>query len=168
MLVLGLDPGLATTGWGIIKADNRVFSPVGYGCIFTKPGIPQPERLLQLKRSLEAILAEAQPAVAAVEQLFFNRNVTSAFAVGQARGAALLSLADRGITVYEYTPLQVKLALTGNGRAAKEQVGFMVRALLRLTQIPKPDDAADALAVAICHATHAGDRLQQLRREGRS
>lgn len=159
MRVLGIDPGLATTGWGIVDTSQRGLAVVGYGSIITKPGIPEPERLWQLVRHMEAILAENQPEIAAIEQLFFNRNVTSAFAVGQARGALLVSLAQRGIPIYEYTPLQVKLSITGNGRAAKNQVGFMVRALLGLTQIPRPDDTADALAIAICHAAHAGNTL---------
>jgi len=139
---------------------------VEYGVVLTPAGMLQAERLLLLTHGLQEILDKHHPAVAAVEQLFFNTNVTSAFAVGQARGAILLSLAGQGIAVHEYTPLQVKSSLTGNGRAGKSQVGFMVCALLGLSKVPKPDDAADALAIAICHATYSGNRLQQLPREG--
>jgi len=159
--ILGIDPGLAITGWGVIDSSNRGLTVVGYGSITTKPALSQPERLFQLVRELDIHLDEYKPEVAAIEQLFFNRNVTSAFAVGQARGAMLVSLAQRKMPINEYTPLQVKLSITGNGRAPKTQVGFMVRALLGLTQVPKPDDTADALAIAICHAAHAGNRLQR-------
>lgn len=159
MLILGLDPGLATTGYGIVAADGSQTKAVAYGAVLTQAKEEPAHRLLTLYNSISALLDEHQPDVAVVEQLFFNKNVTSALAVGQARGVALLCLAQHGLQVCEYTPLQVKLNLTGNGRAEKAQVGFMVRVLLGLTQVPRPDDVADALAIALCHAAHAGSNL---------
>lgn len=159
MLILGIDPGLATTGYGIVAVEKGKTKPVTFGAILTKADSPTTDRLLYLYERLSELAIKHQPEVAAVEQLFFNRNVSSALAVGQARGVALLCLAQHGIGVHEYTPLQVKLNLTGHGRAEKMQVGYMVRALLNLTEVPRPDDVADALAVALCHASHAGSSL---------
>ena len=152
MLVLGIDPGTATTGYGLIRENAAGELQVeDYGVIETPPGLPMPERLLELHHSLSKLLLLHRPESGAVEKLFFQRNVTTALSVGQARGVALLALAEAGLPVGEYTPLEVKQAVVGYGGADKNQVQQMVRALLDLPEIPRPDDAADALAVAICH-----------------
>ena len=165
VLILGLDPGLAITGYGIIAAENRRYEAVAYGGITTKAGMPQAQRLVVLYDAVSELITKYRPQTVAVEQLFFNRNVTSAFAVGQARGVAMLAAAKQGLPVDEYTPLQVKQTLTGHGRAEKDQVGYMVRTLLRLSEMPKPDDVSDALAVALCHAFHAESGLLRLARQ---
>jgi crossover junction endodeoxyribonuclease RuvC len=152
MLVIGIDPGTATTGYGLVR-DNEdgSLSVVDYGVISTAPEFPMPQRLLELHRHLLEILLLHRPESGAVEKLFFQRNVTTAISVGQARGVALLALAESNLPVAEYTPLEVKQAVAGYGGADKNQVQQMVRALLGLEDVPHPDDAADALAVAICH-----------------
>lgn len=152
MLVLGIDPGTATTGYGLVREDAAgELQVVDYGVVETPPGLPMPERLLELHSRLSELLLLHRPESGAVEKLFFQRNVTTALSVGQARGVALLALAQAGLAVGEYTPLEVKQAVAGYGGADKNQVQQMVRALLNLSEIPRPDDAADALAVAICH-----------------
>lgn len=152
MLVLGIDPGTATTGFGLVREENDgSLAVVDYGVIQTEAGAPMPERLLELHRQLTEILLLHRPQGGAVEKLFFQRNVTNAISVGQARGVALLALAQAGISAAEYTPMEVKQAVAGYGGAGKQQVQQMVRALLGLSEVPRPDDAADALAVAICH-----------------
>ncbi len=152
MRVVGIDPGTATTGYGVIEETAGRLILVTFGTICTPAGQPMPERLLELHHQLIALLALHAPDTAAVESLFFQKNVRTAISVGQARGTVLLALAQRGMPVGEYTPLQVKQAVTGYGGAEKRQVQIMVRTLLGLAELPKPDDAADALAVAICHA----------------
>jgi len=161
MLVIGIDPGTATTGYGLVRerADGSL-QAVAYGVITTPARTPMPIRLQQLFHELQALLLLHRPEGGAVEKLFFQRNVTTAMTVGQARGVALLALAEAGLSVAEYTPLEVKQAVAGYGGAPKRQVQEMVRALLGLEDIPRPDDAADALAVAICHLHSA--RLRQL------
>ncbi len=151
-LVLGIDPGTATTGYGLVRAlaDGRLEAPA-YGVIETPAGLPAHQRLFLLYRRLSDLLLLHRPDSCAVEKLFFQRNVSTAIAVGQARGVALLAVAEAGLDVGEYTPNEVKQAVVGYGSAAKPQVQEMVRVLLNLNAIPKPDDAADALAVAICH-----------------
>jgi crossover junction endodeoxyribonuclease RuvC len=151
MIVLGIDPGTATTGYGLIRERDTGPGVVAYGVIQTPSGMPMPGRLLMLFRELKNVLLEHKPETAAVEKLFFQRNVSTAMAVGQARGVALLALAEAGIPVGEYTPREVKQAISGFGSADKRQMQAMVRALLNLSETPRPDDAADALAVAICH-----------------
>jgi crossover junction endodeoxyribonuclease RuvC len=152
MRVVGIDPGTATTGYGVIEEDAGRLILVTYGTICTPSDMRMPERLLQLHDRLIQLIALHAPETAAVESLFFQKNVRTALSVGQARGAALLALAERKVPVSEYTPLEVKQAVTGYGGAEKRQVQIMVRTLLGLAELPKPDDAADALAVAICHA----------------
>ncbi|GFN33608.1 crossover junction endodeoxyribonuclease RuvC [Paenibacillus xylaniclasticus] len=152
MRVLGIDPGIAIAGFGFIDKDGHKLTPVQYGSIETKAGTPQETRLVQIYESAGALMDKYKPNSVAVEKLFFNRNVTTAFAVGQARGVIILAAAQRGLPVAEYTPLQVKQAVVGYGKAEKRQVQEMVRMFLKLSAIPKPDDVADALAVAICHA----------------
>lgn len=156
MLILGIDPGTAIMGYGLIEKKGQELLPVDYSCWRTKPNKPMPERLLSLYESLDNYLREYSPDVVAVEELFFNRNTTTALSVGQARGIVLLAAARNKVEVFEYTPLQVKQAVVGYGKADKKQIQFMVRALLALKEKPKPDDTADALAVAICHANSQG------------
>ncbi len=150
MRVLGLDPGTALLGWGVLEGEGEPHL-VAYGVVKTPAGHSLAERLQMLVSRLREIVAHFTPDTAALEELFFARNVRTAFAVGQARGACLVALAEAGLPVHEYTPLQVKQAVTGYGRADKTQVQRMVRSLLHLEEIPRPDDAADALAVALCH-----------------
>ncbi len=152
MLVLGIDPGTATTGYGLIReTEQGAYVVVDYGVILTPAGMAVEKRLLMLYDHLKEIILLHHPEHGAVEKLFFQRNVTNAIAVGQARGVAMLALAQQGITVAEYTPLEVKQAVTGYGGAQKMQVQMMIQALLELKELPRPDDAADALAVAVCH-----------------
>lgn len=152
MLVIGIDPGTAITGYGLVQEQaDGTLKIVDFGVIQTQAALALPQRLLELHNRLREILLLHQPDIAAVEKLFFQRNVRTAFGVGQARGVALLTLAQVGLQVEEYTPLEVKQAVVGYGGADKNQVQQMVRALLNLEEVPYPDDAADALAVAICH-----------------
>jgi len=153
MLVLGIDPGTATTGYGLVRQTERgdQLQVVAYGAITTPSDWPMPTRLQKIYRELTALIRKHHPTDGAVEQLFFSRNVKTALAVGQARGVALLALADGGVTIHEYTPLEVKQSVVGYGRAEKGQVQELVKLLLGLDAVPQPDDAADALAIAICH-----------------
>jgi crossover junction endodeoxyribonuclease RuvC len=152
MLVVGIDPGTATTGYGFIRETPQgELEAVDFGVILTRAGQPAENRLQEIYQKLKELLFLHHPESGAVEKLFFQNNVTSAIAVGQARGVVLLALAEAGLHVSEYTPMEVKQAIVGYGGADKNQVQQMVRALLNLPEIPRPDDAADALAVAICH-----------------
>jgi crossover junction endodeoxyribonuclease RuvC len=155
MLVLGIDPGLATTGYGLVTSTDQELVLVEYGTLETQPGPPLAERLQKLYHELGDLIRTQRPDVAAIEELFFSRNVRTAMTVGHARGVAMLAVAEAGLKVFEYTPLQVKDAVVGYGRASKGQVQDMVRLLLKLERNPQPDDAADALAIAICHAHSA-------------
>lgn len=150
--ILGIDPGIALTGFGLVYLSRGQADPRAYGTIRTDSGETMDRRLLSLFSQLEELLDRHQPDQVAVEQLFFNKNARSALTVGQARGAALVACAHQQKPVVEYTPLQVKQAVAGYGRASKNQVQEMVRCLLRLEETPRPADAADALAVALCHA----------------
>ncbi|HHY63660.1 MAG TPA: crossover junction endodeoxyribonuclease RuvC [Clostridiaceae bacterium] len=156
MRIIGIDPGFAITGYGIIDYKGNRFSVVEVGVISTEADQELSERLLKLSQGLDFLLNKYKPDAMAIEELFFNTNVKTAIKVGHGRGVAMLSAAKAGIKVTEYTPLQVKQAVVGYGRAKKEQVQQMVKVLLNLDRIPKPDDAADALAVAICHAHSCG------------
>ncbi len=152
MLVIGIDPGTARTGYGLVRqAKGGALETVDFGVITTSPDMDLPERLQVLHHALMEMLALHRPESGAVEKLFFQRNVSTALAVGQARGVAMLALAQAGVPVCEYTPGEVKQAVAGYGAADKRQVQEMVRLLLKMDQCPHPDDAADALAVAICH-----------------
>jgi len=152
MLVLGIDPGTATTGYGLVtETQQGDLKVVDFGAIVTPADMPMPDRLLILYQRLNEILLLHHPDTGAVEKLFFQKNVTTAISVGQARGVVLLAMANFGVALTEYTPLEVKQAVCGYGNAGKRQVQEMVKALLNLPSIPKPDDAADALAIAICH-----------------
>jgi len=153
MVIIGIDPGIAITGYGIISQEkNGNIDIVEYGAIVTSPlNKQESERLLLIYRKLKELISLHRPRAAAVEKLFFQKNARTAMAVGQARGVALLVLAEFEIPLYEYTPLEIKQALTGYGGADKRQIQEMVRLRLGLKEIPQPDDVADALAIAICH-----------------
>ena len=151
MLILGIDPGTAITGYGLVREDAGELALVDCGVITTPSGQPLAERLQTIYRGLGAVIAEHRPDTAAVEELFFSRNVRTALSVGHARGVALLALADAELPIYEYKPLEIKQAIAGYGGADKQQVQEMVRLLLNLDHAPQPDDAADAVAVAVCH-----------------
>ncbi len=159
MRVLGIDPGTATTGYGVVEETGEGLRALAYGVVTTPPDLSLPQRLQAIYRELRRLVREWQPDAAAVEELYFNVNVRTAMSVGQARGVALLAMADEGLTVAEYGPGEVKQALTGYGGAEKRQMQEMVRMLLGLPSIPRPDDAADALAVAICHLHSARLRM---------
>ena len=158
MRVIGIDPGFATTGYAVIERGEGRLRAVDIGAVSTPSGAPQAERLLVLQSAIAALLERHRPAAVSVERLFFNVNVRTAMAVGQASGVALVTAAAAGVPVIEYTPLEVKRAVVGVGNAGKPQVGRMVTSLLGLDAPPQPPDAADACAVAICHLT--GERLR--------
>ena len=160
MLVLGIDPGIARTGYGFVQERDGTLEAVAFGVISTTTKLRTPARLKKIHRDLSALVAEYTPASAALEKLFFSRNVSTAMSVGQARGVAMLALADYDLKISEYGPNEIKQAVAGYGKAGKAQIQEMVRLLLSLDEIPRPDDAADALAVAICHL-HA-DKFQRL------
>lgn len=152
MIVLGIDPGTATTGYGVVEESvDGAARLVRCGVIETPAAAPMPQRLLTIHRQVAALIAEVRPAAIAVEELFFKRNVTTALTVGQARGVVLLAAAQADVPVFEYKPAEVKQALVGYGGADKQQIQEMVRMLLALPAVPRPDDAADAVAVAVCH-----------------
>lgn len=158
MRILGIDPGYAILGYGIIEMRGNRFKVIDYGAVTTEAGMEMPDRLKVLYNSLMELIGRFEPEVASVEELFFNTNAKTAILVGQARGVALLACSNSGLEIAEYTPLQIKQALVGNGRAEKKQVQFMVKTILHLKEAPKPDDTADALAAAICHGHSAGAR----------
>ncbi|MDP4094833.1 MAG: crossover junction endodeoxyribonuclease RuvC [Bacillota bacterium] len=151
MIIMGIDPGFAITGYGIVKYEGNKFSVIDYGAVTTEASEKMPYRLLLLHDRLGEVIAQYKPDAISVEELFFNKNIKTALNVGHGRGVALLTAAQSGIPVFEYTPLQVKQSVVGYGRAEKAQIQQMVKILLNLPAIPKPDDVADALAVAICH-----------------
>lgn len=161
MRIMGIDPGIAIVGFGFIDKQGSKLSPVQYGSIQTEAGTDPGIRLKQVYDAAVQLLDRYKPDAVAVEKLFFNRNVTTAFSVGQARGVLVLAAVQNGIPVAEYTPLQVKQAVVGYGKAEKKQVQEMVRMFLKLSVVPKPDDVADALAVAICHA-HSSALIQKI------
>ncbi len=152
MLILGIDPGIGRTGWGIVESIGSKCKVVKYGCIETEPNSDISGRLFAIHDEISRIIGEYKPECMAVEELFFGKNIKTAFVVGQARGVILLAGAEGNLPITIYTPLQVKIALTGYGRAEKSQVGKMVKTILSLTEMPKPDDTTDALAVALSHA----------------
>ena len=152
MRILGIDPGIGRTGWGIIETKNREPRTKNFGCIETFPSDDIPGRLFTLYDEICHIIDEYKPDALAIEDLFFNTNAKTALIVGQARGVVLLAGSQKNLSIGIYTPLQVKIAITGYGRAEKNQVGHMVKTILKLPRIPKPDDTADALAIALTHA----------------
>lgn len=152
VIVLGIDPGTAATGFGVVERNGSSLRALAYGTLETAPQAAQGERLVEIHAGVAALIERHRPGLVAVERIFFSRNVQTAFAVGQARGVVLLAAAQSGLPIFEYTPNEVKIAVTGYGRASKEQVQRMVQTVLGLALLPTPDDAADALAVAICLA----------------
>ena len=153
MRILGIDPGTAPVGWGVIEVDGSKNVAVAFGHISTSKDLPLAERLLEISKDLTTIVKKYKPEEAAVEELFFFKNQKTVISVAQARGSILLTLENLCVKVFGYTPLEVKQALTNYGRADKSQVQLMVKALLKLSAIPQPDDVADALALALCHAS---------------
>ena len=152
MRILGIDPGYAIIGVGVIDYIGNKFKTVAYDAITTEAGVPTPQRLQKIFTELNAYIDKYKPDAVAVEELFFNSNQKTAIHVAQARGVIIVSAVNKGISLYEYTPLQIKQAITGYGRADKKQIQAMVKMFLKLNAVPKPDDAADALAVALTHA----------------
>ncbi len=161
MRILGIDPGVATVGFGLIEAERAQARMLQYGAITTEAGLPLSARLLQIGRDMEELIDRCRPEVIAVEELFFNTNITTGISVAHGRGVILYTAEKRGVPLFEYTPSQVKQAVVGYGKAEKRQVMDMTRRLLRLRSVPRPDDAADALALALCHARSVTSLLQR-------
>ena len=159
MIILGIDPGVATIGFGLVRAERNRNQLLRYGVITTPPGIPLSNRLLQISNDMEELIHAFHPDEMAVEELFFTKNITTGIAVAHGRGVILLAAEKLGVPVFEYTPMQVKQAVVGYGKAEKRQVMLMTQHLLHMKEIPKPDDAADALALAICHSRAATSLL---------
>ena len=151
MIVLGIDPGYALMGWGVVESEGSHMRLVAYGCIETKAGVPIYHRLRTLQLGIRDVISIHHPDEIAFEELFFSHNATTGLMVGAARGAAIIAAAEYTENLYEYTPMQIKQAVTGSGRAAKKQVQQMAKLLLKMDEIPNPDDAADAIACAITH-----------------
>lgn len=162
MRILGIDPGYAIVGYGVLDYDNMRFKVINYGDITTDPETPFDRRLAEIYDDMCRVLDMFKPDCMSIEKLFFNTNITTGIDVAQARGVIMLAAVQRSIPVFEYTPLQVKVAVTGYGRAEKHQVQEMTKNILRLKEIPKPDDTADALALAICHGHTGGSRMSEL------
>ena len=161
MRILGIDPGVAIVGFGVLDHEKGQSKMVQYGAINTEAGLPLATRLMQIESDLKQLIEHFQPDVISIEELFFSKNITTGIAVAHARGVILCTAEKMGIPIYEYTPMQVKQAVVGYGLADKHQVMDMVRRLLKLSAIPKPDDAADALAIGLCHARSATSLLQR-------
>ena len=158
-MILGLDPCIATVGFGIIQGNQGNFASLAYGAIRTEAGLPLSERLETIYQDVSVMLDQFRPDAVAIEELFFNTNITTGIAVAHGRGVLLLACRQKHIPIYEYTPLQVKQSVVGYGRAEKKQVMEMVKRLLHMEKIPRPDDAADALAIALCHGRAATSLL---------
>ncbi len=159
MRILGIDPGYATIGFGLVEADRGQVHMLTYGAITTPAGLPLSKRLYQIGTDMEELIGQTKPDVISIEELFFNTNLTTGIAVAHGRGVILYAAEKCGIPLYEYTPGQVKLSVTGYGKAEKRQVMDMTKRLLHLKAVPRPDDAADALALALCHARSSTSRL---------
>ena len=164
MRILGIDPGYGTTGFGIVEADRAQMKLIGCGAITTPPGADFSARLEMIYEDMRALLEKAKPDAVAIEELFFGHNVTTAIGVAQSRGVMLLAIRQAGLPVYQYKPMQVKQSLVGYGNATKHQMQDMTKRLLHLEKMPKPDDAADAIAIALCHARSSTSLLSQLKR----
>ena len=165
MRILGIDPGIAIVGFGLIEADRGRTQLLNYGAITTPAGLPLARRLVQIEQDMEALIAQLKPDAIAVEELFFSNNITTGIAVAHGRGIILCTAEKSGVPLYEYTPMQVKQAITGYGKAVKKQVQEMTRILLHLPAVPKPDDTADALAMAITFCHTNGNQLNRFRRQ---
>ena len=167
MRILGIDPGVAIVGFGVVDSEGGTQRMVQYGAINTPANTPLAARLVQIERDLTELLQQFKPDEVAIEELFFSKNITTGIAVAHARGVILATVEKAGIPLYEYTPMQVKQAVVGYGLAEKNQVMDMTKRLLKLRSIPKPDDAADALAIAICHARSATSLLRRVAPQGK-
>ena len=161
MRILGIDPGITIVGFGLIESDRRNMRMLQYGAVTTEAGLPLATRLVQIEDDMRALIRQLQPDEIAIEELFFSKNITTGIAVAHGRGVVLCTAERLGIPIFEYTPMQVKQAVVGYGLAEKRQVMDMTRRLLKLKAVPKPDDAADALAIAICHARSATSLLRR-------
>ena len=159
MRILGIDPGFATVGWAVLDSERGNLQPVAYGAITTPAHTNFESRLLMIKKDLETIIDRYSPTEMAIEELFLNTNITTGIAVAEARGVILCTTFEKGLKISEYTPLQVKQAVVGYGKAEKQQVIAMVTSILKLKKPPKPDDTADAVAIAICHSQCAGSAI---------
>lgn len=162
MRVLGIDPGYAIVGWGVVEYISNRFAPIGYGAVITEKDTPFEQRLVEIYESVFDICKRYQPEALSIEKLYYQHNQTTVIGVAEARGVILLAAAQCGVPIYEYTPMQVKQAVVGYGLAEKKQVMDMVKRLLKLKAVPRPDDAADALAIAICHARSATSLLSRV------
>lgn len=162
MKILGIDPGYAIMGYGVLDFTGNKFTAIEYGSITTEAGTPMPERLKILYDGLARVIDEHRPDEASIEELFFQNNAKTAIGVGEARGVAILACINGGLDIYEYTPLQIKQALVGYGQANKKQVQAMVKMILNLDEVPKPDDTADAVAAAICHGHSRNARVDRV------
>ncbi|WP_129722639.1 crossover junction endodeoxyribonuclease RuvC [Xylanivirga thermophila] len=163
MIILGIDPGMAILGYGVVEVENHQMQVIDFGTVTTPAGMEMQNRLVNIYDGVVELIDRFKPDAIAVEELFFNKNVKTALAIGHARGVAVLAGAKKGIPLFEYTPLQVKQAVVGYGRADKNQVQQMVKMILGLRCIPKPDDAADALAICVCHAHSYGTQEKLIR-----
>ena len=161
MRILGIDPGIAIVGFGLIESDRGNMRMLQYGAVTTEAGLPLATRLVQIEDDMRALIQQLRPDEIAIEELFFSKNITTGIAVAHGRGVVLCTAERLGIPIFEYTPMQVKQAVVGYGLAEKRQVMDMTRRLLKLKAVPKPDDAADALAIAICHARSATSLLRR-------
>ncbi len=161
MRILGIDPGVAIVGFGVIESERGTQKMVQYGAVTTPAGLPLATRLVQIRQDILQLIEQFQPDEIAIEELFFSKNITTGIAVAHARGVILCAAEERQVPIYEYTPMQVKQAVVGYGLAEKQQVMDMTRRLLKLRAVPRPDDAADALAIAICHARSATSLLRR-------
>lgn len=167
MVILGIDPGYAIVGYGLVESNGVKFRPIEYGAVTTKAKTEFTDRLKRIFDGISTIIDECKPDAMSIEKLYFNTNTTTAIDVAQARGVIILAATLKNVPIFEYTPLQVKQAVTGYGRAEKKQVMEMVRQLLHLKEIPKPDDTADALALAICHGHYSGSLYGKIFKEGK-
>lgn len=163
MIILGIDPGYAIVGWGVIEYTSNKFTVIDYGAVTTEAGTPFNDRLKAVYDGIDSIMKRYSPKALSIEKLFYNTNAKTVIDVAQARGVINLAAVQNNIPIFEYTPLQVKQSVVGYGRAEKKQVQEMTRVILKLAKIPKPDDTADALAMAICHAHASGSMLGRLR-----
>ncbi len=163
MIILGIDPGYAIVGWGVIEYTSNRFTVIDYGAVTTETGTPFNDRLKAVYDGIDSIMKRYSPEALSIEKLFYNTNAKTVIDVAQARGVINLAAVQNNIPIFEYTPLQVKQSVVGYGRAEKKQVQEMTRVILKLAKIPKPDDTADALAMAICHAHASGSMLGRLR-----
>ena len=161
MRILGIDPGIAIVGFGLIESDRGAMRMLQYGAVTTEAGLPLATRLVQIEDDMRALIQQLRPDEIAIEELFFSKNITTGIAVAHGRGVILCTAERLGVPIYEYTPMQVKQAVVGYGLADKKQVMDMTKRLLKLKAVPKPDDAADALAIAICHARSATSLLRR-------